>query len=127
MPEIEMNTYEGECKYCGNIQPIMAMDQTDADEKISEDCTCGGAERERRKTVMIQNLENVIGKNAGESGFKQVEPEQEGIITEMALNVFHGILRSANCKIGNSVINITNTAGKVKIKRTDTRKAEREA
>lgn len=127
MQEIEMNTYEGECKYCGNIQPIMAMDQVDANEKISEDCACMGAELERRKAALMQNLENTIGKNAGESGFKQVGSPQEGIITEMALNVFHGTLQSAACKIGNSTINITSSAGKVKIKRTDTRKGEWEA
>lgn len=39
---MEMETYQGVCKYCGEIQPVMAMDQIDANEKISEECSCGG-------------------------------------------------------------------------------------
>ena len=26
-----MREYEGVCSYCGNIQPVLAMDQEDAD------------------------------------------------------------------------------------------------
>ncbi|MCI7300999.1 MAG: hypothetical protein SOR93_14170 [Clostridiales Family XIII bacterium] len=127
MSEIEMNTYEGQCKYCGNIQPIMAMDQIDANEQISEKCDCGGAETERRKASLLKNLNDVVGKNAPNYGMRQVEPEQEEIITQMALAVFNGLLERASCKIDGITIAIVRAGGKTKIKRMDQQKAELEA
>lgn len=127
MSEIEMNTFEGQCKYCGNIQPIMAMDQVDADEQISESCECGGAERERRKAALMQSLEDTIGKNAASNGFRQVDQEQEEDITNMALAVFHGRLKAASVKIGGSTINIVATNDRVHVRRTDTKKLQLEA
>lgn len=127
MSEIEMNTYEGQCKYCGNIQPIMAMDQIDANEKISEQCECKGAERERKKEMLLQNLEDVTGENAIELGFRPVGPEQKEILENMALAVFYGKLKSASTKIGGSTISIVHAADKTKIKRTDTKSQQLEA
>ena len=127
MSEITMNTYEGECKYCGNIQPIMAMDQTDADEKISEQCECKGAEREREKEMLLQNLEDMIGESAIESGFHPVEPEQKEILENMALAVFYGKLKSVSAKIGGSTISIVRAADKTKIKRAETKSQQWEA
>ena len=44
-----MKEYEGVCSYCGNIQPVLAMDQEDADLIITRQCDCGAAEREMQK------------------------------------------------------------------------------
>lgn len=124
---IEMNTYEGTCRYCGNIQPVMAMDQNDADEKISEECSCGGAELEKRKKRLLQNLQETVGADAVNFGYSQVSPEQEELITSMALDVLHGRIESASCKFGGTSISIRSTGDKVKIQRTDTRKSEKSA
>lgn len=123
---IELTTYQGECKYCGNIQPIMAMDQIDANEKISEECPCCGAERARRKAALMRNLENTIGKNAAESGFKPVEPEQEELINTIAIAVFDGYLQGVTCKIDGSAVTITGGI-KIKVKRVDTKTQQLEA
>lgn len=127
MEGIEMNTFEGKCKYCGEIQPIMAMDQIDADEKISEKCSCGGAEMDRKEAALLENLKNTIGKGAPENGFTSVDPKQEDLITNMALAVLHGNLRQVTCKIKGATISITRTTGTVKVKRTDTKNMQLEA
>ena len=35
-----MNTYEGVCRYCGSIVSIMADSQEEADQLVTEKCTC---------------------------------------------------------------------------------------
>ena len=124
---VEMNTYEGVCKYCGNVQPIMAMDQTDANEKISENCDCGGAELERKKQLLLQNIKKTIGRECVDFGLRQVSKEQEELITGMALAVLHGWIESASCKFEGTTVTIKETGGKIKLQRTDTKKAERSA
>lgn len=126
MSDIEMNTYEGVCQYCGNIQPVMAMDQTDANTKISEECSCGGAELEKRKKRLLQNLQETIGKDAINFGYSQVSSEQEELINRMALAALHGWIDSAACKFGTTSISIRG-GEKVKVQRTDTKKSERSA
>lgn len=121
---VEMNTYEGTCRYCGNIQPVMAMDQIDADEKISEECSCGGAELEKREKRLMQNLQETVGKDAVNFGYSQVSPEQEEIINRMALSVLHGWIDSASCRFGGTSLSIKG-GEKVKVQRTDTKKSER--
>lgn len=124
---MEMSTFEGRCKYCGEIQPIMAMDQLDADAKISEQCSCGGAEMERKEAALLENLKNTIGAGAPENGFTRVDPEQEDLITNMALAVLHGNLRQVSCKIKGATISVIRTPEKVKVKRTDTKNMQLEA
>lgn len=127
MSDIEMNTYEGTCRYCGNIQPVMAMDQIDADEQISEKCSCGGAELEKRKKRLLQNVQETVGKDAVNFGYSQVSVEQEELITSMALAVLHGWIDSASCRFGGTSISIREAGEKVKVQRTDTKKSERSA
>ena len=45
---MEFDSFEGRCEYCGNIVPIMAADQKDADIKVAEDCSCDGSAKEKR-------------------------------------------------------------------------------
>lgn len=127
MQGIEMDTYEGVCKYCGSIQPIMAMDQADANEKISEQCSCGGAERERRLNCLKQNIKMIVGEKAPESGYRQLGPDQEELVETMAFAVFHGKAEKITLKIENVNISVKDADGRVKIQRSDTNKTERSA
>ena len=124
MSDIAMNTYEGVCQYCGNIQPVMALDQTDANTKISEECSCGGAELEKRKKRLLQNIRETVGKDAVNFGYSQASPEQEELIIGMALAALHGWIDSAVCKFGGTSVSIRG-GEKVKVQRTDTKKSER--
>lgn len=127
MQGIEMSTYEGVCKYCGSIQPIMAMDQTDADEKISMECSCGGAELERRLNCLKQNIKMIAGEEAVEFGYRPLSEDQEQLVEDMAFAVFHGKAEKITLKIENVNISIKDADGRVKIQRSDTNKTERSA
>lgn len=117
--ERSMDTYQGVCKYCGQIQPIMAMDQQDADQKITECCNCDGAKLEKKRQQLLENLDYTIGEGAANMGFKRVSAGQESLITEMAMAVLEGKLEKATCQIENIVITITMASDKCKVKRTD--------
>lgn len=117
--ERTMDTYQGICKYCGQIQPVMAMDQTDADQKITECCNCDGAKHEKKKQQLLENLDYTIGEGAANMGFKRVSEGQESLITEMAMAVLEGKLEKATCQIDSTVITITMSSDKCKVKRMD--------
>lgn len=121
-----MDTYQGRCEYCGNIQPVMAMDQIDANKKISEECSCGGTVLERRKNALLKNIEKVIGKEAPNYGLAQVTEEQKELVTNLALATLFGKIEAATVKMDNLKVSISG-AEKVKIKRTDTRNEQLEA
>ena len=123
---MEMDTYQGRCEYCGNIQPVMAMDQIDANKKISEECSCGGAVLERRKNAILKNIEKVIGKEAPNYGLAQVTEEQKELVTDLALATLFGKIEAATVKMDNLNVSISG-AEKVKINRTDTRNEQLEA
>lgn len=40
-------TYEGVCRYCGQLQTVIANSQEEADHIITETCNCQGAEYEK--------------------------------------------------------------------------------
>lgn len=127
MQGIEMNTYEGVCKYCGSIQPIMAMDQTDANEKISDQCSCEGAERERRLELIKRNVQMIVGDESVEFGYRQLDKEQEQLVEAMAVAVLDGKAERITLRIENVNISVKDADGRVKIQRSDTNKTERSA
>jgi len=86
--EIEMSNYEGTCRYCGEIQPILAVDQMDADVRISEKCSCGGYRREKRHTAMEDNIQAMFGAGCDGTLFKAVTEEQLDLINAAGEAVF---------------------------------------
>lgn len=127
MQGIEMGTFEGVCKYCGSIQPIMAMDQTDADEKISMECPCDGAEKERRLELIKRNVRMTVGAESVEFGYRQLGEAQERLVEAMAMAVFDGQAEKITLRIENVNISVKDVDGRVKIQRSDTNKTERSA
>lgn len=124
---MDMTIHDGKCKYCGDIQPIMAMDQIDADEKISDECTCGGAIMEQKKKNLYEKLSFAIGDDSAKVGLQRVTPEQEKVITTAALAVLYEVLDKVTFKIDGTTVTITRTAEKVKVKRDDKRTTQLEA
>lgn len=86
-----------------------------------------GAELEKRKNRLLQNVQETVGKDAVNFGYSQVSKEQEELITGMALAVLHGWIDSASCRFGGTSISIREAGEKVKVQRTDTKKSERSA
>ena len=51
-----MNTYEGVCRYCGSMISIMADSQEEADQLVTEKCTCEASELDRKRDCLMKNL-----------------------------------------------------------------------
>jgi len=116
--EIEMYSHEGLCKYCGTIQPILAVDQIDADNRISESCSCGGAAKERQWNGILKNIDQLLGDKAVERGFTQAQPEQIELVKHAAHEMQESQIGSARMSIENTTVSITVTAkGFIKLTR----------
>lgn len=114
---MEMDTYQGVCRYCGDVQPIMAADQLDADMKISEECPCGGAGREKRHKAMLSNIEKLTGSGAGERGFIELKNAERELINTVADAVFDEVAGKVTIVLSDSTITIKYTGDKIKIDR----------
>lgn len=122
--EIEMMTLEGVCRYCGNMQPVMAADQIDADNKISEGCSCGGAAKERRKIRVLENIEAIAGEEAVNMGFAAVNGDTLLWLKRAGEMVLNGEMDKASTEIDGTKITIAITRkGDVEIKRSRTESA----
>ena len=117
-----MREYEGGCSYCGNIQPVLAMDQDDANLIITRRCDCGAAEREMQKNVMVENLKVIC--NGGDSGMPQMGEELTEKVISMAMLVFDGTAASITVEIGKSKVKIARSGEKIKTSRAMGRKLE---
>ena len=126
--EIEMSNYEGTCKYCGDIQPVLAVDQIDADNKISEKCSCGRAAKERQWKGILKNIDQLLGDKAVERGFSQAQPEQIELVKHVAHEMQESRIGNAKMSIENTTVSITMTAkGFIKITRQYTKQTALEA
>lgn len=126
--EIELFSHEGICKYCGNIQPVLAVDQIDADNKISDSCVCGGAAKERQWNGILKNIEALLGDKAVERGFVQAQPEQIDLVKHAAHEILEGNIGKASMSIENTTVSITVTGkGFIKLSRQYTKQTALEA
>lgn len=122
--EIEMYTHQGVCRYCGEIQPILAADQTDANIKISMECGCGGHEKERQHEKMIMNLEQIIGSKAGKNGFIEIIGDRRVILNSAAEAILNDIIDKITIKFSETTVTMNkNSSGNVKIQRAVQKKA----
>nr|WP_315022935.1 hypothetical protein [uncultured Aminipila sp.] len=126
--EIEMYTHDGICRFCGNIQPVLAVDQIDADNKISDSCSCGGAAKERQWNGILKNIDQLLGDKAVERGFVQAQPEQIELVKHAAHEILESNIGSARMSIENTTVSITVTArGFIKLTRQYTKQTALEA
>ena len=56
----EIMTHEGVCKYCGQITPVLAGTQEEADLLASEECECIGADIKKRKEAVEKNAALIV-------------------------------------------------------------------
>lgn len=126
--EIEMMVMEGRCRYCGTIQQVMAADQIDADNKISADCSCGGAAREKKRLQILDNIDAIAGEDAASMGFSSVHGDTLLWLKRAGEMILDGIVDKIGVEIDGTKITIAITGkGDVKIKRSQTESAMLEA
>lgn len=124
----EMQQYDGVCQMCGHIKPVLAIDQEDADNKITEQCDCGAADKIQQLKMMKQNLEATIGEKAMESGFPIVESSTKEIIEEVAQLIFDEKIGKATFVLEDSTVIISrNAKGGIKTIRKKIKALELEA
>lgn len=117
--EIEMSNHEGYCRFCGTGMPILAVDQTDADLKVSEICDCGGSEKEKRHVSMIDNIDAMFGQGCDSSFFKPVSEKQMRLIMAAGESVFNGEVASVSIGLGKTSAKISLTSkDNVKVERS---------
>ena len=121
-----MDTYQGTCKYCGEVKPIMAESQDAADERVSKDCTCGGAKLEELKARLMANINFIARRNEGKA-LNQLSEEQVKMLKRAGSAIVDGILDKAVFDFGISKVTIWNAREKYKVKRTTTREEMTEA
>lgn len=121
-----MDTYQGTCKYCGDIKPIMAQSQDAADERVSNECACGGAKLEEIKARLMANI-NFISRKNEEKALSQLTEEQVKILKRVGAEIVNGNIEKAVFDFGSSKVTIWNAGEKYKIKRNTTREETAEA
>lgn len=122
-----METYQGTCRFCGNIQSTPAEDRFDADEKISRTCECGGFHQEQRRGAAKKNIEELFGEKAQENGWTQVEAEQLELIRRAAELVLADKAENITIGFGDGKAKICQTSsGAARIERTKSCKIGRE-
>ncbi len=121
-----MDTYQGACKYCGEIKPIMAESQAAADERVSNDCACGGAKLEEIKARLMANI-NFISRKNEEKALSQLTEEQVKLLKRAGAEIVNDNCNKAVFDFGGSKVTIWEAGEKYKVKRTTTREELTEA
>lgn len=109
-------TYEGTCKYCGSMQPILAVSQEEADNLISRTCSCDGAAEEERVDRICKNAEEIS---------KGLEAPIKDILATIGCLVQQGVMNKATFKVENVTLTVSiNANDQVKFKRKETSEKE---
>lgn len=126
--EVQMRDYDAICKYCGDKQPILAESQAEADELTSEQCSCGGATKARKREMLLKNIESICGGGAGQYGYDRVPESVQELINQMGERVLQGEIEAATIKlIDGSVIVKLSSKGAACVNRTTINKIGLEA
>ena len=115
-----MDTYQGTCKYCGAVQPIMAESQEAADEQISAKCDCGSASTAQKKAKLMERI-NYIAAGKYNPAFAELTEDQTKILRQGGNDVMAGICTGVTFEFYDSKVKILDTGEKYKVKRTGSR------
>ena len=118
-----MDTYQGTCKYCGSVQPIIAESQMAADAIIERKCDCGGYVREGRLLQLKEALKGTVGE---ECSIYDLQPLEEAVVDflhKAGVMVFDNRIQKIAVDVDGVSIRISvNTKGVVKVDRKESRK-----
>lgn len=93
-----MSTYEGICKYCGSMQPIIAENQFEADKLISKTCNCKGAEEEEKIERICENAEAIA---------EGLEPAVKDMLTTVGCMIHKGVMNKVSVKVENITLTVS--------------------
>ena len=113
-----MSRMEGSCNYCGQIINVEAETQTEADEKATMECGCGGARLAQKRSRNISEAKELIS-----SLFPESDNDAPSIVAlhRMVDEIGTGRYTGVSVQIdGCTSCKISRTAkGNIKVTRTD--------
>ena len=68
-------TMTGVCRYCGQVQTVVASDQEEADRLAMEGCNCESAIRHQRRKEAVQKIDMLRHMPEDQTGFRPVSEE----------------------------------------------------
>ena len=110
-----MNTYEGVCRYCGSIVSIMANSQEEADQLVTEKCTCEASELDRKRDCLMKNIEDICENS---QSMRAMEREEIDAVLLIGAQMFKADINSVQIGFDHSGIRIWKAGDKIKVKRT---------
>ena len=82
-------TMTGVCRYCGQVQTVVASDQEEADRLAMEGCNCESAIRHQRRKEAVQKIDMLRHMPEDQTGFRPVSEESTYLGHEPELEIFH--------------------------------------
>ena len=110
-----MNTYEGVCRYCGSTINIMADSQEEADQLVTEKCSCEASELDRKRDSLMKNIEDICENS---QSMRAMEREEIDAVLLIGAQMFKADINSVQIGFDHSSIRIWKAGDKIKTKRT---------
>ena len=110
-----MNIYEGVCRYCGSMISIMADSQEEADQLVTEKCTCEASELDRKRDCLMKNIEDICENS---QSMRAMEREEIDAVLLIGDQMFKADINSVQIGFDHSSIRIWKAGDKIKTKRT---------
>lgn len=98
----EMKVHEGECRFCGQKQEVMAAHQEEANEIATLNCNCSGSEEYRRKQDLAELIKETCELVSPETGFVKMSDEQLEVLYQIATMLAGGIISKVTLDIADS-------------------------
>ena len=122
-----MTTYQGVCKHCGLIQPVMAESQEAADAIIARKCSCGGYEREGRLLQLKEALLGTVGEDCSIYDLQPLEEDVVDFLYAAGVLVVENRMQKISVEVDGTAIKIgVNAKGAVKVTRGESRRISAE-
>ena len=112
----EIMTYEGVCRYCGQIIPVWAKTQEAADRLASEECDCTGADAKKKKEAVEKNAELIV---------ENKDEDIMNILRAAGMMILGGQINQLTLNVGEVKYKVgENSKGQIKFTRTKTKQEE---
>ena len=115
-----MEKLVGVCRFCGQTMVTDEETQDLADREATLNCKCPGAEIERTKESVKEELDDLIGELAPDNGWEPVRPNVFNAVAKVSDCVVEGTITSATFRISETNLKIGRNKGKISVQRTKT-------
>ena len=115
-----MEKLVGVCRFCGQTMVTDEETQDLADREATLNCKCPGAEIERTKESVKEELDDLIGELAPDNGWEPVRPKVFETLTAVVDCIVEGTITSAAFRIDETNLKLGRNKGKITVMRTKT-------